>query len=77
MGLFVQRDLTLENPVLHIYDDSARSEMTWTFHATLKDGQKISTTGRETQIYHKENGSWRIGHVHYSGPPVAGALKGF
>jgi len=77
MGLFVQRDLTLENPVLHIYDDSARSEMTWTFHATLKDGQKISTTGRETQICHKENGSWRIVHVHYSGPPVAGALKGF
>jgi ketosteroid isomerase-like protein len=77
MGLFVQRDLRLENPVLHIDGDSAWSEMTWTFHATLKDGQKITTTGRETQIYHKEEGHWRIVHVHYSGPPVTGALKGF
>jgi|SRR5215831_16197646 len=77
MGLFAQRDLALENPVLHIYADGAWSEMTWTFHATLKNGQKITTTGRETQIYHKENGNWRIVHVHYSGPPVTGALKGF
>jgi hypothetical protein len=44
---------------------------------TLKDGQKITTTGRETQIYSKESGGWRIVHVHYSGPPVIGALKGF
>jgi ketosteroid isomerase-like protein len=50
--------------------------MAWTFHATLKDGHKITTTGRETQIYHKEDGRWRIVHVHYSGPPVTGALKG-
>lgn len=77
MGLFDQRDLHLENPSLHIYGDSGWSEMTWTFHATLKNGQKITTTGRETQIYHKENGSWRIVHVHYSGPPVTEALKGF
>jgi ketosteroid isomerase-like protein len=77
MGLFAQRDLTLENPVLHIYGDCAWSEMTWTFHATMKNGQKITTTGRETQIYHRENGSWRIVHVHYSGPPITGALRGF
>ncbi|HKD60858.1 MAG TPA: nuclear transport factor 2 family protein [Terracidiphilus sp.] len=77
MGLFSQRDLTLENPVLHVYNGTAWAEMTWTFHATLKDGQKITTTGRETQIYSKESGGWRIVHVHYSGPPVTGALKGF
>jgi ketosteroid isomerase-like protein len=78
MGTFSQRELLLENPVIHVYGDTAWSEMTWTFHATVKNGgMKITTTGRETQIYHKENGVWRIVHVHYSGPPVTGALKGF
>lgn len=77
MGLFSQRELVLENPQLHIYGDSAWSEMTWTFHATLKDGRQITTTGRETQIYHKENGLWHIVHVHYSGPPDTRPLKGF
>ena len=33
-------------------------------------------TGRETPIYHKEEGAWRIVHVHYSGLPVTGAMKG-
>ena len=78
MGSFSQRELILENPVIHIYGDTAWSQMTWTFHATVKNGgPKITTTGRETQVYHKENGAWHIVHVHYSGPPVTGALKGF
>lgn len=38
-----------------------------TFHATVKNpGPKITTKGRETQIYHKEDGVWHIVHVHYS-----------
>ena len=77
MGLFSNRELILEKPVLHIYGDSAWSEMTWTFHATFQNGPQITTTGRETQIYHKENGVWRIVHVHYSGPPDTRPLKGF
>jgi ketosteroid isomerase-like protein len=78
MGTFSQRELTLESPVVHVYGDSGWSEMTWTFHATVKDGgQRITTTGRETQIYHKEKGVWRIVHVHYSGPPITAKLKGF
>ena len=78
MGMFSERELILENPVVHVYGEAGWSEMTWTFHATVKDGgPKITTTGRETQIYHKENGVWRIVHVHYSGPPVTTALKGF
>lgn len=77
MGMLSERELVLENPVVHVYGDAGWSEMTWTFHATVKEtGQKITTTGRETQIYHRENGVWRIVHVHYSGPPVTGALKG-
>ena len=78
MGTFSERELLLERPVIHVYGDTAWSEMTWTFHATVKNGgPKITTKGRETQVYHKENGTWHIVHVHYSGPPEAGALKGF
>ena len=77
MGLFSKRELILGKPVLHVYGDAAWSEMSWTFHAKLKDGSEISTTGRETQIYHKEDGAWRIVHVHYSGPADTRPLKGF
>lgn len=78
MGTFSERELILENPAVHVYGDSGWSEMTWTFHATVKDGgPKITTTGRETQVYHRENGLWKIVHIHYSGPPMTGKLKGF
>ncbi len=69
--IFSKRELILHQPVIHVYADAAWSEMTWTFHATKKDGSAITTEGRETQVYHKEQGTWRIVHVHYSGPPVA------
>jgi ketosteroid isomerase-like protein len=70
-NMFSKRELVLHDPVIHIYGDAAWSEMTWTFHATKKDGSAIKTEGRETQVYHKENGTWRIVLVHYSGPPAA------
>jgi ketosteroid isomerase-like protein len=77
-GTFTKCTLILESPVVHVYGDSGWSEMTWTFPATVKvGGPKITTTGRETQIYHKDNGVWRIVHIHYSGPPVTRELKGF
>jgi ketosteroid isomerase-like protein len=69
--MFSKRELILHQPVVHVYADAAWSEMTWTFHATRKDGSAITTEGRETQVYHKEQGTWRIVHVHYSGPPIA------
>lgn len=69
-GMFSKRELILHAPNIHIYDDAAWSEMTWTFHATRKDGTAITTEGRESQVYHKEHGVWRIVLVHYSGPPV-------
>ena len=69
-GLFSKRELIVHEPVVHIYGDAAWSEMTWTFHAVEKNGTAITTEGRETQVYHKENGAWRIVLVHYSGPPT-------
>ncbi len=70
-NMFSKRELILHQPVIHIYSDAAWSQMTWTFHATKKDGTAITTEGRETQVYHKEGGTWRIVLVHYSGPPMA------
>jgi ketosteroid isomerase-like protein len=69
-GMFSKRELILHDPKVHVYDDAAWSEMTWTFHATRKDGTAITTEGRESQVYHKEHGVWRIVLVHYSGPPL-------
>ena len=70
-NMFSKRELILHQPVVHVYADAAWSEMTWTFRATKMDGSAITTEGRETQVYHKERGGWRIVHVHYSGPPIA------
>lgn len=75
---FSKRDLQLESPSIHVDGDSAWSEMTWTFHATFRDsGKLLVTKGRETQIFHRENGAWHIVAVHYSGLPVRGRAKGF
>ena len=70
-GMFSKRELILHEPNIHIYREAAWSEMTWTFHATTKDGKAVTNEGRETQVYHKEHGVWRIVLVHYSGPPAA------
>jgi ketosteroid isomerase-like protein len=69
-NMFSKRELILHQPVVHVYQDTAWSEMTWTFHAIKKDGSTITTEGRGTQVYHKEQGAWRIVLVHYSGPPT-------
>lgn len=75
---FSQRQLLIERPTIHAYGDTAWGEFTWTFHATTSgDGKQITTKGRESQVYHKENGTWRIVCDHYSGLPVTGVLKDF
>jgi ketosteroid isomerase-like protein len=78
-GLFSQRNLVLHDPAIHVYGDTAWSEMTWTFHAVQKNGAAITSEGRESQVYHKEKGEWRIVLVHYSGPPMKmpGPAAGF
>jgi ketosteroid isomerase-like protein len=76
-GQFSVRDLKTERPSVHVSGDSAWSEFYWTFNATLREnGSPVVTRGRETQIYQRKNGQWRIVHVHYSGmpdPPAAPA----
>ena len=69
-ALLSVRDLKIERPSIHVSGNSGWSEFYWTFNATLKEnGSPVVTRGRETQIYQRENGQWRIVHVHYSGMP--------
>ncbi len=66
-GMFSARDLKIHDVAIHVNGDSAWSEFHWDFHATLrKDGSAVTTHGVETQIYRKEEGKWRLVHVHYS-----------
>jgi len=77
-GTFSARKLTPQAITVHVYDDTAWAEFSWDFVATVrKDGSPFHSQGVETQIYRHENGQWRIVHVHYSGAPVTGNLKGF
>ena len=66
-GMFSARDLAMHDVMIYVNGNSAWSEFRWDFHATLrKDGSEITTHGVETQVYRKENSSWRLVHVHYS-----------
>ena len=77
-GTFSDRKLTPKAIAVHVYHDTAWSEFSWDFVATVrKDGSPFHSEGVETQIYRRENGQWRIVHVHYSGAPVTGNLRGF
>ena len=74
---FSERRLTVKDVVIHCHDDSAWAEFHWDFEAKLrKDGSPVATQGRETQIYWRLKGAWRLVHVHYSGMPVGGQRQG-
>lgn len=66
---FSQRSLKIFDQDIEIYGDMAVAVFNWTFDATAKDGKTMQTKGRETQVYSRINGEWRIVHVHYSHAP--------
>ena len=75
---FSERQLTPRDITIHVFGDAAWAEFYWDFTAKFrKDGQSITTHGRETQIYRRIEGSWRIVHVHYSGVPSTQPGQGF
>jgi len=75
---FSERKLITRDISAHVYGDTAWAEFYWDFAAKFrKDGPPVTTHGRETQVYRKEQGRWRLVHVHYSGMPVAGERQGF
>jgi ketosteroid isomerase-like protein len=73
---FSERKLSIHDISAHVYGDAAWAEFHWDFAAKYsKDGSPITTHGRETQVYRKEQGHWRLVHVHYSGMPVTEEQK--
>jgi len=75
---FSERRLSVRDVSVHVFGDSAWAEFYWDFAAKFrKDGSPLTTHGRETQLYQKEQGHWRLVHVHYSGMPVTAERQGF
>jgi ketosteroid isomerase-like protein len=75
---FSERKLNVHDVSVHVYGDAAWAEFDWDFAAKFrKDGSPLTTHGRETQLYRREQGRWRLVHVHYSGIPVMADRQGF
>lgn len=76
-ALFSARTLTPRDIEVHAYGDCAWAEFTWRFVAeSRKDGSRVETNGRETQIYRKAGPHrWVLVHVHYSSLSPAEAPK--
>lgn len=75
---FSERKLSIHDISAHVYGHTAWAEFYWDFAAKFrKDGSPITTRGRETQVYRKDHGGWRLVHVHYSGMPVQEKRTGF
>jgi proline iminopeptidase len=76
--MFSERKLSVKDVRIHVAGESAWAEFYWDFAAKLRtDGSPVATHGRETQVYTKVGGSWRLVHVHYSGMPVIAERQGF
>jgi Xaa-Pro aminopeptidase len=76
--VFSERKLSAHDISVDLSGDSVVAEFYWDFTAKFrKDGSQITTHGRETQIYFKRDGAWRLAHVHYSGMPAAIQREGF
>lgn len=63
---FTKRDLKKEELMIVVEGKSAWAEFTWTFDAVRNNGSNHHGRGRETQIFRKESGEWKLVHVHYS-----------
>lgn len=61
-----------DEPVVHVFGDTAVAEFHWDFVATLRsNGSEVHTKGRESQVWVRfQEKGWRLVHVHYSGPPM-------
>lgn len=70
-GEFSKRKLTPREIQIHTDGNCGWAEFAWRFVATRrKDGSRVETNGRETQIYRKLGPHrWVLEHVHYSAMP--------
>jgi ketosteroid isomerase-like protein len=75
---FSARKLSFYNLKFTYYGNVSWLTFYWIFDGTLKmNNNPVQTRGRETQIWKKVNGEWRLVHVHYSGMPVTGKGQDF
>ena len=73
---FTDRHLQARDIVIHLMGDAAWVEYNWHFDAKIKaNGMEIHSDGRESEVFRKIDGGWRIVHIHYSGP-AAGTTPG-
>ncbi len=67
---FQYRKLSSLSEVINVYGDSANIQLYWMFDTIDAKGKKNQGRGRESLIFAKENGEWRLVHVHYSPAPA-------
>ncbi|OLC95216.1 MAG: hypothetical protein AUH86_12545 [Acidobacteria bacterium 13_1_40CM_4_58_4] len=68
---FSERKLSVRDVTIHVDANAGWAEFFWHFDAKLRsNGSPVTTDGRETQIYWKDNSrGWVLVHVHYSEMP--------
>ncbi len=67
---FQYRKLSSLNEVINVYgDNSANVQLYWKFDTKDAEGIEHTGMGRETLIFEKIDGVWRLVHVHYSRMP--------
>ena len=68
---FTDRHLQARDIIVHLMGDAAWVEYNWHFDAKMKaNGMEIHSDGRESEVFRKNDGGWRIVHIHYSGPAM-------
>ena len=67
-GRFSSRNLQMiSKPEIQLFENFALARFDWEFHAiTRADSSERETRGRESQVYIKSDGAWKLLHVHYS-----------
>lgn len=76
--MFTARKLVPRDINVSVFTNAAYAEFYWTFDATFRqNGSALHTEGRESQMYVRDGGEWRLVKVHYSSMPVTGEGEGF
>jgi ketosteroid isomerase-like protein len=71
LNTFSKRRLQYQDEPWTNYGGFAWVTFNWIFNATLSVNHKdMQTKGRETQLWKKVNGNWKLVHVHYSAMPL-------
>lgn len=66
---FKSRKLSSLSEVINVYGTSANVQLYWQFDTVNAEGVAHQGRGRETLIFEKIDGKWRLVHVHYSQMP--------